>query len=240
LARPSMSQDEQKVQTEEPSERASRKTRRWWRDRRYLAAIGGALAGVASFNPALNNWLTYRLESTKQEASRRDTYLDKAVDPQRNAAYRLSVLQFLVSTLPEHDPMTKWAQAQLGTLKNVVKLEELETTRDKISREIGARQRDLSRTKPTSPQWKQADGEIETLKSKLNDLKSQIDNVAAELHRGPLVVNPPVAESQARTDGSSQKGGVIQPNVCCITCDGITICGYSVQTECGSCQAGQR
>lgn len=156
--------------------------------------------------------------------------------------------------------MWKWAKEQRDRILADLELEkeklekiekqktELERMKNKIASEIIARQQALSRTKPTSPQRKKAEQEIEKLKGQVDELKIQLDKTvkaAADLRPAPHIVNPspPIVDNGATQKKSDKKptedqtGSIVRSQgECCITCNGLTICGVLVTTDCGSCE----
>jgi hypothetical protein len=167
----------------------------WWRDAAYITALGSlVIAGATYLKTHLDSKrleMEVELQKEKQLHTLRQEYLDRAVDPQRNIDYRISVLNFLVVSFGQGDPMGQWASGELSRLQAQVK--EAQQTQSTTRRPTNREPRSTREKPPREP-----DGVVE----------------------------------------ESQIPSVLPQDVCCIPCNGITICGKTVTTECGSCSAG--
>jgi len=191
-------------------DKGDQKSRSRWFDAALLTAIGSLLVSVAT---AVNGYYNLQKETVKQERELkleefkkskevelaqngqfheiRQKYLDRAIDPQRDLPYRISVLSFLVDTFGDKDPMGKWAGRELGELKSKTVTKHFSKQE---AEEYGA-----------FLEWKRR----QYIRPK---------------SRGTPSVGGPNAIS----------GG---EGVCCVPCQGLTICGKTVTTDCGSCSA---
>ena len=196
-------------------------------DPAYITALAALIIpGTAAIHGFFNTQLEIKKHQHQFELSQegqthkiRQTYLDRAVDPQRNAQYRASILNFLLITLDDDD-MTRWAQGELDELQNVLNtqpqlanaLRELEIWTGVLkSYEEGQEQ-------PPNYLVEKSAGAQQKVDDFYKTLKSAEENADLPLPPAPNVYG----ESGDR---------------CCVTCEGYTICAASVNTACGSCSA---
>jgi hypothetical protein len=187
--------------------------RPWWVDAALLTAIGSLFVSMAT---AVNGCYSVKKESLKQEKELRleefkkskeielaqngqfheirQKYLDRAIDPQRDLPYRLSVLSFLVDTFGDKDPMGRWAGKEFKDLHA------------RFSTQNGGDYEEFL-------EWKK--------KQQISRSKVRGTHSESSHHVKPTGV---------------LKNGV-SDGICCVPCQGLTICGKTVTTECGSCSA---
>jgi len=194
-------------------ESGAQPSRSRWFDAALLTAIGSLFVSGAT---AVNGWYSVKKETIKQTKELqleefkktkelelaqngqfheiRQKYLVQAIDPQRDLQYRLSVLNFLVDTFGDKDPMGKWAGKELQDIQAATV------------------------TKHFSKQ------EADEYASFLEWKKQQ--HIPHAKVRGHL--------SLPNTLDLGLRGG---EGICCVPCQGLTICGKTVTTDCGSCSA---
>jgi hypothetical protein len=192
---------------------------KWWRDAAIIGAIATVLVPLAT---GLTAWSAsfiheyfetqrfvrqLRLSEQGQFQEIRQKYLDRAIDPQRNPQYRQSVLSFLVTTLSTDDPMKNWAQDEL---------KELSVTKNGATR--------VSLTAEDLKLWQEFLAQKSKQEKSRQTQAASTRSKSSKGQRNELSLNPGQA-------------GLERQGQCCVTCQGLTICAKSVNTECGSCSA---
>jgi uncharacterized lipoprotein NlpE involved in copper resistance len=188
-------------------------TKRWWQDAGIIAAVAALVVPLAT---AINGCFNLQIEAKRKEEEfrlarethvdeTRQRYLNWAIDPQRNADYRLSVLGFLIATLERSDPMVNWAKDE--------------------SRKLEDDRRSKRAVFLSADEWR--------LWSEFLAAKQQDKAVRHPTKRG----TGGSAKAQEKSPSRSNLAGATGGKLCCLTCNGLTICAPHVATECGSCSA---
>jgi hypothetical protein len=232
--------------------------RKWWLEATYVTAISAAI--IVPGVTLLDHWLDYKLEAVKQDHALhldeekqthavRQTYLGLAIDPHRTSEYRRSVLTFLVDTLNDDEPMKKWAKDELSRLLEAAEAQARLAAAEAESRELKRR---LEETKISAGQ---SDRERQVLKEQLEAAQRKVlilqkGWIAAKdkANIAPQAGATTLSEDDAKGNGgrppaddSKRASGTRPPRtggICCITCQGATICASHVSTSCGECGMG--
>jgi DNA repair exonuclease SbcCD ATPase subunit len=228
-----------------------------WLQAAYVTALSAAV--IVPGVTLLDHWLDHRLESArhnhavelernKLEHEIRQTYLDRAVDPHRTPEYRRSVLAFMEVTLADDGPLQQWAAGERQRLERFLRLQaELAASEARVtmlkaelSRASSSPRESEQEIRTLREEFSATQEEVETLRRDL-DVARQEGNLASTVPSGSTVFAQ-ASETAAGNQGSQNGATAAEQtprkgsNSCCIVCNGVLICGTSVETECGSCE----
>jgi hypothetical protein len=90
-----------------------------WRNPPLLAAVAALFAAIIPLTAAINGWFSLALERDKFRSEMRLKYVDRALDPTKDPAYKSAFLDYLVGTTSPTDPMHKWARTHMQYISDL-------------------------------------------------------------------------------------------------------------------------
>lgn len=213
----------------------------------FLGALAALIAAMMPLSSYINGKYSLEVEREKFLTQMRLGYLDRALDPTKDANYRESIIRYLLDSIEPSDPLYKWAYNQVRVAEEIRNLETqisaLDVKFSKATNELEVEQKGRDRERANaSARERELRAQIEDAKSSRSRLEAALREAEAKIGRPPAITADiaasPATEVSLDTGADPSAGApevALNQFLSNAKSGKRLICAAEVHTSCGSC-----